>query len=176
MPAKRIVRRKPQQDFATRFAAARTDKQWTALIKAAKPEEIKAVIAAMPPEDWALLITKGDPERLALLKSKGIKFHLTVNANKVVPIRGGDTKHGTGRRWGKRQFIQEAFIDENVLGHPLPPKEKVNLGQLTERVNDALKKRPDYQLIGPVTRWAVKDAFEQARAACAGKPTPKRKK
>jgi hypothetical protein len=175
MRANRTVRPQPQQDFATRWAAAKTDKQRTAAIEAAKPEELRELLGAMPQEDLKKLVFQGNPERLALLKSKGIEFRLAINPNKVVPIRGGDTKYGTGRQhFGKRQFIQETFIDANVLGHPLPPR--VHLDALTKRVNDALKQRPDYQLIGPVTRWAVKDALEAARAAVAGKPTPKRKK
>jgi hypothetical protein len=142
----------------------------------AQPEEVKAtieaILAPMPLRDQCEFMRTGkNPEWAAFLKAK--RINVTPPDDAVV-IRGGNTKHGTGRRWGKRQFIQEAFIDANVLGHPLPPKQP-NLEELTKRVNDALKQRPDYQL-GGVTRWAVKDALEQARAASAGKPTTKRKK
>jgi hypothetical protein len=161
MPAKRIVRHQLQQDFATRFAAARTDKQRTAAITAADPKELYEFLSAMSQEDLKKLVFEGNPERLALLRAKGIGFDMGLTATIIV---GGDTKHHTGRRWGKSQWIQASFVDKNVLGYPLPPK--ANLEQLTERVNAWLKQQPDYHL-GPVTRWAVSDALKKAREANA---------
>jgi hypothetical protein len=151
-----------------RFDAASSAER-KALAQAATRAEVKALVARLPPNEWL-----SDPEWLALLKSKRIKVHLTINEDKVAVIRGGHTKHGTGRRWGKSQWIQRSFLDENVLGYPLPPK--VNLGELTNRVNAWLKQQEPGYSHGPVTRWAVKDALAQARAASAGKPAPKRKK
>ena len=166
MRLKNNGRRRPPQDFASRLARAKSDDEITALIKAASLDEIRATIAGMPAEDQARLIIAGNPERLALLKAKGIKFTLTVNA---VIIAGGQTKHKTGRRWGKSEWIQSAFIE--FFG-PNPPRSFGNVVQLTDRVNAWLDEQSDYTK-GHVTRTAINDAIEKWRDANA---SPRRMK
>lgn len=153
MRAKINRRPRGQQDkrgSATQFTVVITEEQQTAPIKAPTPEQIRALAIAGSPEPQAAGIAD-----------------LRV-------VAGGDTKHGTGRRWGKSQWTQAALID--LLGTNLPHSvERVNIVQLTKEVNVWLTGRWPYYQLGPVTRWTVKSALEQHLDANASPRRVKRR-
>jgi hypothetical protein len=144
MRGNNIEQRLRQQDSMSRLDAGKLSrKRIGELLNTANPEEVKAVIeallAAMPFEGQIAFLHSANknPEWRALLKVKGIKIDYPFDAFVIV---GGQTKHGTGRRRGKFEWIQHAFVDGNVLGDPVP--RPVNIVQLTDRVNAWLEKQP----------------------------------
>jgi hypothetical protein len=149
-----------RQDFASRLdVPGLSDDEIAALIEAARPAEIRAFIAAMSPVDQMRMALGADPERLALLRAAGVEFKLTGNVG-VVP--GGDTKHGTGRRWGKLEWVSRALMGLSVD----PRQSRISIVHLTDSVNDWLKQQPTYRR-GKVSRWVVRNALTKWRDANA---------
>jgi hypothetical protein len=104
----------------------------------AEPEEVKstieAIVAPMPLVDQLeFMRTDKNPEWAAFLKAKGININYIPG--EAVVIVGGDTRFHKGRRWGKCEHIQRAFLD--LVGFSLP-NEKPNMTFLTERVGTYL--------------------------------------
>jgi hypothetical protein len=116
----------------------------------AQREEIKAtievILAPMPLNaQCEFMRTDKNPEWAAFLKAKGI--NVTIPGDAVV-IVGGDTKHHGGRRWGKGEWIQEAF---RVLLGFSPPDKQPNMIFLTDQVRTYLVEHAGFSRERPVS-------------------------
>ena len=153
------MRKKNSEDFASRLdVAGLRDEEIAALIRAARPEEIRAVIAAMSPVDQMRMAINGDPERLALLRAAGIKFKLDAAATVICAKR---TKHGPRPEWGQREYVQAAIA--NLYPIAIPPN--LNHSKLWRDVVDWLSNNPDYCAAprSPLSRPTVIRALRDLR-------------
>jgi hypothetical protein len=154
MQAKNSGRSRRRQDFPSRWAAAKTDEERTALVKAATFEELRAAVESIPLKDRHRFLA-GPPDRRALLEAKGIAFrHATI-------IKAATTKHGARMEWGQRQFAQAAIAALYPAGIP----KHLNHSSLHRDVAAWLSTNPDYRAAprGPLTRPTVLRALRDLR-------------
>jgi hypothetical protein len=112
----------------------------------AQPEELKStievILAPLPLGDQIEFMRKDkNPEWAAFLKTKGISINYIPG--EAVVIVGGDTKYHSGRRWGKGEWIQEAF--RVLLGKPRD--EHPNMTFLTDDVENYLAAHTKYKSV-----------------------------